>query len=435
MKIAVVRPSMFGTPASDHMMPLLFSILKGLTPPEFELFFYDERLRPLPEKWSESVIAITIETFTAKRSYALADACRSVGKTVIVGGHHVSMLPDEAAQHADVVMLGDAEQTWPQVLLDLQSGNLNKVYACDTWGSLSGIRYDYSIFRKGDYKLIALAQFGRGCKYRCDFCSIHAFYGNSVRYRPIDELIADIKSLTQKYIFFVDDNIFADEETSRKLFDAMRPLKKKWICQISMDVASKPDLLREMKESGCILVIMGFESLNRENLIAIGKSANLALAYEDVIGNIYAAGLMIYGTFIVGYDHDTATSADALCDFALKHKFAVANFNPLMPMPGTPLYQRLKDEGRLAFDEWWLNDDYCYGDAMLVPKNMSMTELRESCKNARFRFNSFRNILRRAGRPGVNSKSLSNFIPYLAASIVSRKEIYSKQGRKLGAVR
>lgn len=239
--------------------------------------------------------------------------------------------------------------------------------------------------------------------------------------------------MKEKAIFFIDDNFFSDEEAAKKLFEALIPLKKKWFCQISIDAAKNRNLLKLMKKSGCTAVLIGFESLNIDNLKQMGKGANIKHNnYREVIDNIYAAGIMIYGTFVVGYDSDTKESVNDLVDFAIENKFALANFNPLMPMPGTKLYERLKSENKLTFEKWWLDDDYNYGDAMLKPKGMSEFELMDSCKNARYRFNSTKNIFKRLLNTKANSSCLSNALLFLAANFISKAEIKNKQGKKLG---
>jgi radical SAM superfamily enzyme YgiQ (UPF0313 family) len=188
-----------------------------------------------------------------------------------------------------------------------------------------------------------------------------------------------------------------------------------------------------MRKSGCVMVIVGFESLDTQNLRQMGKGVNHGAAdYELVIRNIYDAGIMIYGTFVIGYDADHGDTAEKLMRFALRHKFAIANFNPLMPMPGTALYERLSSEGRLSHDKWWISEDYRYGDAMFTPKGMTGSELTESCKAARYRFNAPHNLLFRATNLKSNSRTPMNLLLFIAAGVISRREIHYKQGRRLG---
>ncbi len=224
-----------------------------------------------------------------------------------------------------------------------------------------------------------------------------------------------------------------DEKTAIKLFTAIKPLKKKWACQISIEVANNDKLLKLMRESGCICVLIGFESLNSKNLQSMGKSANLLAGdYEKAIKKLHSYKLMIYATFVIGYDDDSKNSANEILKFALKNNLAVSNFNPLIPFPGTALYDRLKAENRLLYDEtWWLSDNYHYGETAFIPKKMSAKELEISCKNARFAFYGTKNILKRffSLHAFMGIKSAWYF---LLINIVSAIEIHRKQGALLG---
>ena len=433
MKIAVIRPAMFGSTASDTMMPLVFAVIRSLTPPSIELSFHDERAEPLPDPLTADVVALSVETFAARRAYQLADRYRRAGKLVLMGGFHPTLLPEECLGHADAVLLGDAETTWPKVLADLELGQLQSRYITDEGADPATIHLDYSVFQHWRYRSIGLVEFGRGCRFACDFCSIHAFYGKRIISRPIDAVVEEIRQLKQRLLFFVDDNLFADEERAISLFQALIPLRKHWACQISMDIAQRPDLLRLMRQSGCIMVLIGFESLDPVTLKTIGKSANLACGdYGRVIQTIHEAGLMIYGTFVLGYDRDTSSTARQMMDFAIQNGFACANFNPLMPMPGTRLYQRLEREGRLRYPQWWLDDRYRYGDAQFRPAGMTATELMQSCREARFQFHSLGSWLQRLQTNPVLRQSWRHLLIYLLIGLVSQREIHFKQGRPLG---
>lgn len=433
MKIAFIRPSMFGDISKDAMVPLVFSIIKPLTPDDVDIVFYDERVESLPSELDADVIAMTVETFCAKRAYNLATKYKKENKTIIMGGFHPTMLPEECLKYADSVIIGEAEDTWANVIKDLENHNLQKKYISRNDLDLSKIKYDYSVFAGKKYNKIGLLQFSRGCKFSCDFCSIHAFYKDGIRCKEIETIIGELKNMKEKYVFFIDDNLFSNEAAAKELFEALVPLKKKWFCQISIDIAQNKELLKLMKKSGCMLVIIGFESLNVENLKQMGKGANIKYSdYEKVIHNIYEVGLMIYGTFVVGYDYDTVKSTKELVKFAIDNKFAIANFNPLMPMPGTKLHERLEKENRLTYKDWWINPKYRYGDAMLKPKGMSEQELMESCRNARYTFNSYKNIFKRLLNFKANCRNIESAVIFLITNLISRFEIKAKQGRKLG---
>ena len=414
-------------------MPLVFAIIKPLTPDDVKITFYDEKIEKLPARLDADIVAMTVETFTAKRAYNLGLKYKKENKTVIVGGLHPTMMADECLNYADSVAIGEAEDTWPQIIGDLKSNCLKKKYESNNNVDMSLIKYDYGVFKSKNYHRIGLVQFSRGCKFSCDFCSVHVFYKNRIRCKRVEVIVDEIKAIKEKYIFFVDDNIFSNEEEAKKLFLAMKPLKKKWFCQISMDIASNKPLLSLMKESGCLLVVIGFESLNRENLKKMGKSANLTYqSYKNAIENIYSSGLMIYATFVIGYEGDTVKNIRDLLKFAIDNKFAIANFNPLMPMPGTRLFERLAKNGKLPYGNWWINPDYRYGDATVQPELMTGPELMEVCKSLRYEFNFYKNIIERLFNFKANCRSLENVFLFLAANLISKIEIETKQGNKLG---
>jgi radical SAM superfamily enzyme YgiQ (UPF0313 family) len=430
MRLCIIKPSLFGEQTKDALPPLLFSILKPLTPLDIALTFFDENIEVIPEDFSCDAAAISIDTFTARRGYVLAERFRKRGIPVIIGGIHATLCPEEAGEYADAVIVGEAEDTWSTVITDLRAGVLKARYISANNTALDDVRYDYSVFRGKKYNPIWIVQFSRGCKFACDFCSIHALFGETLRTRPASAVAETIKKLPRKLIFFADDNLFSNRVKIDELLLAIAPLKCHFVCQISIDAARDFELLCRLRRSGCIVVIMGFESLNAENLRQMNKSANLAADYEIAIDNIKRAGLMIYGTFVIGYDADTKETALELAAFATKHKFAIANFNPLIPTPGTKLYKRLENENRLLYDKWWNNPRYCYGDTAFQPKGMTAEELAESCRLARYSFYSFFNIIARLR--GVNIKGWLNAFTYLAVNIISRISIRQKQGRRLG---
>ena len=427
MNICVIKPSLFGERTKDAMPPLLFAILKPLTPPDIILTFIDENIEHVPRDALFDAAAISIDTFTARRGYILAAQFRKRGIPVIIGGIHATLRPDEVSEHADSVIVGEAEDTWRRVLKDFCGGVLKPRYVSANNADLESVLYDYSIFAGKKYNPIWVVQFSRGCKFSCDFCSIRALHGNTLRTRSAATVAETMKHLPRKLFLFADDNLFSGPGLNG-LLTAIEPLKRQWACQISIDAAKDFEFLRRLRRSGCVVVLVGFESLNADNLRQMKKSANLAADYETVIANIHRAGLMIYGTFVIGYDADTSETALELAAFAKKHRFAVANFNPLIPTPGTELYARLESEGRLIYDSWWIAPEFCYGDTAFRPKGMTPRQLAESCRLARYSFYSFRGVTSRLR--GVNIRNLFNFRIYLIVNIISGISIRQKQGRR-----
>jgi radical SAM superfamily enzyme YgiQ (UPF0313 family) len=436
MKVTFIRPNLYDDRSSDAMEPLCFAILKSLTPAHVETAFYDERLEEIPYDEDTDLVAMTVETYTARRAYQIAAQYRRRGIPVVFGGYHPTFLPEEALEHADAVVIGDAEGIWEQVLNDAPNGGLQRIYQSRDFPALDKLMPDRSIFNGKKYIPISLVQYGRGCKFNCSFCSIHAFYGNNMRQRPVENVVEDIRRASRRHIFLVDDNIFVNVDKARELFEALLPLNITWSCQVSIDVARDRDLVRLMARSGCISALIGFESLNPASLKEIKKGWNVKWqSYDDAIAVFQREGIMLYGTFVFGCDNDTVDSFDIAVDFSIRHKFFLANFNPLTPMPGAPLFERMRKEGRLLHDRWWLDPEYSYGDATLRPLKMTAKELTNGCFEARKKFNSLGSILKRMRDRRTNLHSLLRIGLFLLANYVSRREIYSKQSRSLGGVR
>ena len=433
MRIVFVRPNLRDTRSSDAMEPLSFAILNALTPPHAETALFDERLEAIPLDVSADVVAITVETYTARRAYQIADSFRARGIPVVMGGYHPTFLPDEALEHADAVVLGDAEELWPQLLEDLSSGSLRRRYEQPSFPTLGGLVPDRSIFSGKRYAPISLVQYGRGCRYACDFCSIRAFYGSSLRQRPVSEVVAEIEMAERKHVFLVDDNIFVDVDKAKELFRALIPLKILWSCQVSIDVTRDPELVELMRRSGCVSALIGFESLEPRNLEQMRKRWNLKYDYRTAIQKLHDAGIMIYGTFVFGYDHDTVDSFDATVDFAIENKLMLANFNPLTPTPGSRLFERLQKEGRLIYDRWWLDPRFRYGHATYHPRGMTADELTEGCYRARTRFNTAMSTAKRLFDRRTHLRSPRRLGLYLLSNRISKREIHAKQGQRLGA--
>lgn len=430
--ITFVRPNLGDGRNADAMTPLVFAILKARTPRHIETTLIDERIEPfVPVK--TDLVAITVETFTARRGYAIADLYRAQGVPVVLGGHHASMVPEESLAHADAVVTGDAEGVWEEVLADASQGRLRRLYKGGMGLSEKSVPLDRSIFGGKRYAPVSLVQVGRGCRFACDFCSIHAFYGTRREQRPVEEIVAEIAGLPRgRMIFFVDDNLFWKRDRLVTLLQALVPLKRQWSCQITIDVARDDALLDLMAEAGCALVLIGFESLDKANLKQMRKNwNNVSGDYAAVIAKLNRRGIMLYGTFVFGYDADTSRAFAAAATFAAEQGMAIANFNPLTPMPGTGLYDRLKARGELLRPQWWIDPGFRYGDAIFVPKGMSAAELRDGPMQARRLFYAWRSILSRAARGALHWRKPKRVALMLLANAISRREIFRKQAGAL----
>jgi len=429
MKITFIRPSMMGKQSSDSLKPLVFAILCGLTPKGVHTAFYDEGVEKLPDIIDGDAVVFSVETLTSKRAYALARHYKQQNPyiKVIMGGFHPTAVPDEALLYADSVIIGDAEPVWPIVMSDLQASALKPRYKSENGFILPFARANHSIFVSKKYANIGVVQWKRGCVYNCNFCSIRAFYKSCVTEREIDDVIEEIAAAREKIIFIADDNLLHDRAKLKIFLTRLASLKKKWACQISIDVAKDPEILSLMKKSGCIMAIVGFESLNDTNLVKIGKPQRVAL-YDDAVRAIYSHGIMIFATFVFGSPNDTVAGFDDVYKFVMKHKMAITNFNPLLATPGTALYDELNAQNKLIHPSWWLSDNYNYGDATHYPEKMTPLQLAQGCKKLRYKFYSAKSILRRA----INPVNIRHLLIFLLINIVSYIEIRRKHKLKHG---
>jgi radical SAM superfamily enzyme YgiQ (UPF0313 family) len=432
MKILFLKPAMHPLQKSQGMQPLAFAVLSALTPPEIERAFYDENIESIPLDEQADLVAMSVETFTAKRAYQIAEIYKKQNIPVIMGGFHPTIEPEEVLEHASSVAIGDAEAIWPRVLSDFKDGILKKIYRSITVTDTIKTSYDRSIFKDKKYSPFNLVQWSRGCKFHCEFCSVKTLYPGNQISRPISEVIGEIKELDNKPLFIVDDNIYQNRTGFTEFLLRITSLKKKWGCQISLDITKDDDLMELLGKSGCIMVIIGIESLNMDDLHQMNKISNLAINdYESAINKFRKYGIMIYGTYIFGYDHDDGNQFEKAVNFAKRMKFAVANFNTLYPMPGTDIYVRLKNENRLLYEKWWLDDEFYFGKAMFQPVFLSPEELEDGCFRAKRSFNSIVSIIYRMLDFRCNSRNLSNFILHLILNLTNRRQIYKKQGKAL----
>jgi len=429
MKITFIRPSMTGKQSSDALKPLVFAILHSLTPRDITTVFYDECLEKLPDAIDGDAVVFSVETLAAKRVYALAKHYRQQNPNlkVIMGGFHPTTVPGETRLYSDSIVIGDAEPVWGNLISDLCKGSLKPLYVSENGVMLPFAKVDHSIFNGKKHTKIGVVQWKRGCVHNCNFCSIKAFYKSCVTEREISDVITEISNAKEKIIFIADDNLLHDRTKLKVFLTELVPLKKKWGCQISINVAKDQEILGLMKKSGCIIAIIGFESLNDATLSEIGKQQRAA-EYDNAVRVIHSYGIMFYATFIFGYPSDTLDSFDRVYKFVMKHKLAIVNFNPLLVMPGTTLYDDLNKQGKLIDPQWWLSEDYKYGDATHYPEKMTPEQLAKGCKKLRYNFYSLRSILRRALKP-VNIKHL---LVFTLINVISYIEIRRKQKLKHG---
>ncbi len=440
MKIYFIQPSVGILPnnksiKSWQMYPLSIATLAGLTPEEHQIKFTDDRFEKIDYDFNADIIAIPVETYTAQRSYEISRRFREKNRTVIMGGIHAMLEPLEVSLHCEAVCKTGAESVWNIILSDFQNRKLKQFYSEEVTRDqkLTHIQPRRDLFYKKPYLPFEIIETGRGCRNSCDFCAVQAAHRQSYRSKSIDDIISDIKSVDRRNIYFADDNFVSDFKRTKELCRRMEPLGKKWFSHGSINMADDEELLKVMQRSGCVNLLIGFETLNEASLKAMGKSWNTAKrSFEDSIKKIRDNGITIYATFCFGYDTDTKDDFKRAFDFSMQQKFAFCAFNHLVPFPNTPLYHRLKKEGRLFEDKWWLRKGCKFGEVVFKPKNMSADELAESCFHYRKQFYKYSSIIKRMRDFKSNSKDLYNFFIVGLANIASKRGVEQRQYLEIG---
>ncbi len=416
-----------------RMEPIPAAIIAALTPPDVEKRFYDDRLEPIPYDEPTDLVAISVETYTAKRAYQIASAYRQRGVPVVMGGFHATLCPEEVSQYCESIVLGEAEILFPMVIDDYRHGCPQVMYRSSERPPLT-VTPDRSIFRGKRYLPMRLVEFARGCRFQCDFCAIQTFFGASHNHRPIDDVVREIGQVRRlgQMFFFIDDNFTSSLAQAKELMRALIPLKIRWVSQSAINVAFDSEALELMRRSGCQGMLVGFESLEPTNLHQMNKDFNMMKGGpREALANFRRHGIRIYGTFIFGYDNDTAETFRKTVDFAREQKLAIAAFNHITPFPGTPLYRRMKSEGRLLFEAWWLDDRYRYNMIPYRPKNMSPEELAERCVESRRSFYSWPSILYRASQR-VNLRNPWMMLNFLIINAMHQRDVEGRNGLPLG---
>jgi len=376
---------------------LTLPLLAGMTPEEHEVKIVEEVHNEIIDFDQEvDVVGITIMTQTAIRGYEIANEFRKRGKIVIFGGIHATVLPQEAIMYADAVVIGEAENgLWEQVLKDAQTYSLKKYYKLQEFPELGNYiapRRDLIKTSAGKFG-IAPVETGRGCPYECDFCTVSRSFGTKQRLKSIDLIIKDIESITEKSIFFIDDNITISKVFAKELFRRMIPLKKTWVGQVSIKIAKDKELMKLARQSGCRGLLIGFESMTETGICKYNKTFSSFEENVEAVKKLQDHGILTMASFIFGLDDDNIQVFDNTFNFIEKARPAFLQACTLTPYPGTQVFERMKRENRILTDDW---SQFDAKKVIISPKSMTTEELQYGYTHIKDQTYSYRSILKRS---------------------------------------
>lgn len=399
MRLALISPAPISGPLrrlkekGERALFPKYSLMAiaALTPDDWDVSIVDERVDDVDFDQPADLVGISVLTATAPRSYEISDKFRAKGVTVVLGGIHPSVLPNEAIAHADAVVVGEAENIWSILLEDFVNGKLKKVYVSrekPTLASLPLPRRD--LIDKSAYQRPDTVETSRGCPFNCEYCSIINFFGHQCRFRPVDDVVQEMEALTGDLICFVDDNIVSNFRRARELFEKLIPLHIRWMSQCTINICSDPDLLRIAAQSGCSSLIFSFDSLRRTKFGSRTKVDTEK--YTEAIKIIHDQGVRINGAFIFGFDEDDESIFEETVQFIHENKIDYPGFWILTPYPGTQLFNRLTKENRITDRDW---SKYDGAHVVFRPKLMDEEKLQDGFWQAYKEISSFSSILKR----------------------------------------
>lgn len=374
--------------------PLTMPTLKALIPDNWdtEVRIVDEMVEQLDFDTQADLVGITAITGTATRAFQIADEFRRKGATVVLGGVHPTLRTEECLKHADSVVVGYAEKTWPELLEDFSNGKLKRIYK-DPFplDPSTIISPDRSSIHKRDYIGWSTVEMSRGCSNKCEFCISHRFHRDYIR-RPIETVIEEIKTLKSKTIFFLDPNLNGDREHAKAFFRELVKLRKWWVGCASLDIVEDPELLHLMAKSGCKGLLMGFESVRPEALISSDKKNNIGKHYREVVDALHDHGIMVQACFVFGFDSDDTSVFEETAEYIVNGGFDLPQISIYTPFPGTPVFDKLKQEGRILTENWSL---YNGQNVVFQPKKMSVKELTQGTDRVRKEVHSWKALSKR----------------------------------------
>ena len=381
--------------------PLTLTTLAALVPAELgaDIWIIDEGVEDIPADLEADLIGMTVITGTSMRAYELARDFRGRGIPVVLGGPHVTLAPDEATRHADAIVTGYAEQSWPRLLKDFAANAMQPRYAQGVDFSLADSPFPRrDLLDRRKFLTTAVFEATRSCAHSCDFCVAPAAWGRTQFQKPVEHVAEDIRREGARRAIFIDLNLISDKQYARDLFEALIPLQVRWFGLSTTLIADQPELLELMARSGCTGLLLGFESILTDSLNGVGKRFNSPDRYMSIVELLHRHGISVMGCFVFGLDSDTPAVFEETARFAVEAAIDLPRFAISTPFPGTPLYHRLEAEGRILTRDWELYDGQ---HVVFQPSRMSVAELSEGHQRAWKRAYSMPSIARRIGKSRI----------------------------------
>lgn len=418
--------------APTRYAPLGLIYVAALTPNDWSVELLDENFEDFKFRPAD-IVGISSITSSVNRAYEIASIYKSHNIPVVLGGIHVSMLPDEALNYGNTVVIGEAESVWKNVLDDFKNGRLKNIYYGEKL-PLDNLVFPRRDLLHKDCKM-ATIQTSRGCPMDCEFCSVTPFNGKQYRQRPIEAVLDELETIEQKLVFFVDDNLFGHGEKSReraiRLFDGMirRKINKYWWAQSSLNIADDEEVLKYAGRSGCKAIFIGIESINNETLMSMNKKVNSRVAVEkhkDLFRKLHKYGIAAFGAFILGNDTDDERIFEKIIDFVNKSRLDIVQATFSTPLPGTRLYERLSRENRIIFNNY--PDDWKYYFFQKLVYKPKLLSIEEACKGMKYLKNNVyapATLKKRFLRTFLRTKDLTSSVFAYKVNRVYQKLFYS----------
>jgi radical SAM superfamily enzyme YgiQ (UPF0313 family) len=365
----------------------------ALTPADIEVQVVDQSVEEIDFNLRPDLVGLSVQAPTAPYAYEISSFYRQKGIPVVLGGIHVSLNPEEALPYADSIVIGEAELTWPRLLCDFRNGHLERVYRAESLADLDASpRPRRELLNTHLYQMPFVLQASKGCPYGCEFCSLHAYVGGLPRFRTIDNIVKEICETHEKRILFADDNIYSNRQFAKDLFRALSSLQKQWVAEATWHIAFDQEALTLARRSGCIGLFIGFDSIQPQNMMRkVPVSDEIEEIYIRAIRNIQMHGIAVVAAFVFGLDNDDPSVFDRALRVAIKGEANLAAFNTLIPYPGTPIFNRLREEKRITEWDW---SRYNSPNVCFQPRKMTVEELKEGVLRIQRIFYSRTNILK-----------------------------------------